>query len=399
MNGMSTSTPPVVKLSSTAALLAFLPFLTTVPLRNSLVIAPFVGKQTSRAMRIPVEPSPSASTARSLASVALGSLSKLKDCDSVSVALFRDEPFHDVVPLWYDALGIVLERLHQSGFHIKDAAIVAGDGWIPYFEGDPEAPRSLSEIDEEATRIPIDARPTDAWTLPETDPELARRVTDHLIDRYFEHSERDSFGRLRPVKPHDPVDFFESVLMDDPAEASALTLARLLAQIDSEGAVDRTVLQIAFGRTTGALSWSNTLALRAAAAEAGCEPHDILMEQDERGVVSPQTERLANLSTGRTREIPSPERLRAGAILLGRAVAHSPLPDKAWIMCAFAWVQWASGLTNPALESIVETRRLVPGNSLAPVYHAVFANMQPEWIFTTIPPNRAARRRASKKSR
>ncbi|GAB3387241.1 hypothetical protein GCM10027568_06670 [Humibacter soli] len=396
---MSTSTPPVVKLSTTASLLALLPHLTAVPLRNSLVIAPFVGKQTWRAMRIPIEPSPSANAARSLASVALGSLSKLKDCDSVAVALFRDEPFRDVGPQWHDAVGVVLERLNQSGFHIKDAAIVAGDGWMPYFDGDLEVPRSLSEIEVEAAGIPVDAGADNVWTLPETDPELARRVADHLIDRYFEHSERDSFGRLRRVTPRDPVGLLESALMDDPAGASALTLARLVAQIDSEGAVDRTVLQIAFGRATGALSWSNTLALRVAAAEAGCEPNDILMEQDERGIVSPQTERLANLSTGQTREIPSPERLRAGAILLGRAIAHSPLPDRAWIMCAFAWVQWASGLTNSALESIIETRRLVPGNSLAPVYHTVFANMQPEWVFTTIPPNRAARRRASKKSR
>ena len=392
---MSASTPPVVKLSTTAALLALLPFLTAVPLRNSLVIAPFVGKQTSRAMRIPVESPPSAGTARSLASVALGSLSKLKDCDSVAVALFRDEPFHEVGPMWHDAVGVVLERLHQSGFHIRDAAIVAGDGWMPYFDGDPEVPHSLTEIEEHAKRIPPNARTTDVWTLPETDPELASRVADHLLDRHFSNSERDSFGRLRPVRPDDPVDFFETVLDDDPAHASALTLARLVAQIDSEGAVDRTVLQIAFGRTTGALSWSNTLAVRVAAAKAGCEPHDILMEQSERGTLSPQTERLANLSTGRTREIPSPERLRTGAILLGRAVAHSPLPERAWVMCAFAWVQWASGLTNPALETIISTRRLAPDNSLAPVYHAILANMQPEWIFTTIRPNRATRRSRS----
>jgi hypothetical protein len=399
MADMSPSTTPIVKLSSTAELLAFLPVLAGVPVRNSLVVAPFVGKQTARALRIGTGPSPSPATARSLASAALGVLSKLNDCDSVSVAVYRDEPFAEVGLPWYDSLGVVLERLHQSGYHIKDAALVAGDGWMPYFEGDLAAPRPLSEIEEQTKRIP-DAPRTDAsLTLPETDPELAQRVIDILLDRHIDQSERDSFGRLRPVIPHDPVQFLEKALDDDPAESSALTLARLVDQIDSEGAVDRTVLQIAFGRATGARSWSGTLKLRAAAAKAGCEPNDMLVDEYERGAVSPRNGRMAGLLTGQTREIPSPERLRAGAVLLGRAIAHSPLPERAWVMCAFAWVQWALGLSSAAHETIISARRLAPDNSLAPVYHTVFEHLRPEWLFTTALPNRAARRRAGKNAR
>lgn len=399
MVGMSTSTIPIVKLTSTAELLAFMPVLAGVPVRGSLVIAPFIGNRASRALRIPVEPSPSMETARTLASVALGALSKLDDCGSVSVAVYRDEPFDQIGPQWHEAFGVVLERLHQSGYHIKDAAIVAADGWIPYFEGDLAAPQPLAEIEEHAKRMPEVPRSDAVSTLPETDPELAQRVTDALFDRYIDQSERDSFGRLRPVAPADPVDFLENALADGPAEASALTLARLIAQIESEGAVDRTVLQLAFGRAAGAQSWSATLEVRAAAAESSVEPNDILMDRYERGIYSRQDERLGNLLTGQTRELPSPERLRAGAALLGRAIAHCPLPEKAWLMCAFAWVQWALGLSNAAHETIVSARRLAPGNSLAPMYHAMFDRLTPEWIFTSMPPNRAARRRAKKKYR
>jgi hypothetical protein len=396
---MSTSMPPVVKLSSTAALLAFLPVLAGVSVRNSLVIAPFVGNRASRALRIGTGPSPSPVMARSLASAALGTLSKLNGCSSVSVAVYRDEPFHEVGPLWYDAFGTLLERLHQSGYDIKDAAIVASDGWMPYFEGDLATPRALSEIEAQAKQLPDLARTDAAGTLPETDPELAKRVTDILVDRDIDQSEPDSFGRQGPVTPPDPVGFLEAALEDDPAEASALTLARLIDQIDSEGAVDRTVLQIAFGRATGALSWSATLKLRAAAAKAGCEPNDVLMEQYERGAGGRRNGRLADLLTGQTRDIPSPERLHAGAVLLGRVIAHSPLPERAWIMCAFAWVQWALGLSSAAHETIVSARRLAPNNSLAPVYHTVFEHLRPEWTFTTALPNRAARRRATKNPR
>ena len=396
---MSTSTIPIVKLSSTAELLAFLPVLAGAPVRNRLVIAPFVGNQASRALRIGTEPSPSPDTARLLATAALGTLSRLDDCTSVSVAIYRDEPFGEVGPQWYDAFGLVLERLHQSGYHIKDAAIVAGDGWMQYFEGNLATPRSLSEIEAHMKQIPDEARIDPAVTLPEPDPRLARRVTELVLARRFDQSERDSFGRLRQVAPPDPVEFLETALERDPVQTPARTLARLIAQIDSEGAVDRTILQIAFGPATGALSWSSTLAVREAAAKAGCEPNDILMEQDARGVDSKLNERLSDLLTGQTREIPSPERLHAGAVLLGRALAHGPLPDVAWVRCAYAWVQWARGLSSAAHEMIVETRRLAPNNSLAPVYHTVFKHMTPEWLFRTDLPNRAARRRAGKKSR
>ena len=230
---MSTSTIPIVKLSSTAELLAFLPVLAGAPVRNRLVIAPFVGNQASRALRIGTERSPSPDTARLLATAALGTLSRLDDCTSVSVAIYRDEPFGEVGPQWYDAFGLVLERLHQSGYHIKDAAIVAGDGWMQYFEGNLATPRSLSEIEAHTKQIPDEARIDPAVTLPEPDPRLARRVTEFVLARRFDQSERDSFGRLRQVAPPDPVEFLETALERDQVQTPARTLARLIAQIDS----------------------------------------------------------------------------------------------------------------------------------------------------------------------
>ncbi|WP_022899263.1 DUF4192 family protein [Humibacter albus] len=396
---MSTRTVPVVKLSSTAALLAFLPTLTGVSVRNSLVVAPFVGKQASRAMRIDTEPSPSPAAARTLASSVLATLSKLKDCDSVSVVIYRDEPFRDVVPRWHGAFGVLLERLHQSGYHIKDAAIVAIDGWMPYFEGGLAAPRPISEIEAAKEQIPADLRADEEVRSPETDPVVARQVLDLLRGRPTAGRGRDSSGPPQPLAPHDPVEFLETTLQGDPSKASALTVARLIAQIDSEGAVDRTVLQIAFGRAMGARSWSATLALRAAAAASGREPSDLLMDQVERDGVSRQNEQLSNLLSGQTHRMPSAARLRAGSVVLAHAIAHCPLPERSWLLCALAWTQWARGLSSAADATIVTARRLAPNNSLAPVYHTLFFHLSPEWVFTSALPNRAARRRAGKRSR
>lgn len=396
---MQTAEIPIVKLSSTAALLAYLPVLAGVPYRNRLVIAPFVGKHSSRAMRITTERSPSPASARVLASAALETLSRLDDCDSVAVAVYRDEPFQEIGRQWYDAIGVILERLHQSGYHVRDAAIVAGDGWVPYFEPDLDAPRPLDEIEAHAKQLPFPPHADVAQSLPQADRKLAQRVDDLVYLRQVEHSEPDAFGRLRPVTPLDPIRVLEEAMNGDPAETSAHTLARVIAQIDSEGAVDRTVLQIAFGADVGAQSWSSTLALRDSAAAAGCTPNDILMEEFERGEVSSTAQRLSRLLGGETRKLPSRERLHAGAVLLGRATAHAPLSHKLWLLCAFAWLQWALGLSSAANETIVAARRLDPRNSLAPVYHTVFDQMKPQWIFTSTIPNRATRRRRSRKSR
>ena len=245
---MSTNEPTIVKLDSTAAFLAFLPTLNATPVRNSLVIAPFSGRFASRALRIGVDSIATGGTAQKLASAAVGVLARLEDCDYVAVVLYRDEPFDEVCRNWLPALDTVMKRLHESGYHFKDAAIVAADGWMPYFEGDPSTPMPLSDIAAAAENMPTDEHDRRELRLPATDPDLARRVTEILIDLTIDGSESDAFGRLHRTTPPDPIDLLERALTAPPETASALTLARLIHQIDTEGAVGRTVLQIAFGR-------------------------------------------------------------------------------------------------------------------------------------------------------
>jgi hypothetical protein len=389
---MTTSAPPVVSLKTTADLVAFLPALAGMPVRNSLVVAPFEGTRASRAIRIGVPSAPSPASARRLASTLLGYLARISRCDSVVVAVYRDEPFAEAAPQWQANLGIITEQLYRSGYAVKDAAIVAADGWMPLFEGDPAAPCPLSDIDAAAQRMPGGIDTPAPHELPATDPRLADLVTGLLLDRLADGAEPDAFGILRRTDPPHPVDLLEDALSCDPAKASALTLARLIAQIDSEGAVDRTVLQIAFGPETGALSWAHTLRLRAEAAEAGSTPRDLLTRDHERGATDPDLERLGDMLLGQTRVIPSIERLSAATELLGRAIAHCRLPQRSWAMCTLAWVRWATGLTSTAHELVVAANDIDPGNGLVPVYSTVFDNLVPEWIFSLPPRNRADRR-------
>jgi hypothetical protein len=394
MNGMTASTAPIVKLATTADLLAFLPTLAGVSTRNSVVVAPFEGNRASRAMRISAPSLPTTSTARGISSMVLGHLARMTKCDRVAVAVYRDDPLAEIGACWSEMLGLITERLHESGYHINDAAIVGADGWIALFDGNPAAPRPLSEIAAAAERIPDDLREPFPDEPPSTDPKLAELVTELVVDRIVHGAEADAFGVLRRTDPPNPIDLLEKALAEAPHDASARTLASLIAQIESEGAVDRTVLQIAFGREVGSLSWESTLTLRREAAERGCAPSDLMMgkidEQD------PHARRIGDLLTGRTVELPSPERLRAGADLLGRAIAHCRLPDRAWAMCALAWVHWALGLANSADRLIESAQRVDPDNSLAPVYRTLFSHVPPEWLFHSPALNRAARRRATR---
>lgn len=390
-----TDIAPITKLNTPADIVAFLPVLAGLPTRDSLVVAPFEGKSAARALRVGVPAEPTPADARALASTVLGNLARMAHCDGVAVVVYRQEPFAQIAEPWRAALDIVLERLHSSGYCIKDAAIVAGDGWMPFFEGDVHAPSPLAEIEEATRRIPEEQDPgPDLQVLPPSEEQLTRTVTDLVLDRLVDGGETDAFGRFTPTEPPNPIDVLEDALKHDPARANAQTLARVLAQTDSEGAVDRTVLQIAFGPDIASQSWAATLTIRAEAAEAGCSPIELMLERHGNGE-DRQTRRIGDLLTGRTSEMPSRERLQAGAELLGRAVAHCTLPDRSWTMCALAWVRWALGMKTAAFDLLDAAQRVDPGNSHVPVFQTAFDRLTPDWLFQRPPLNRQARRRAA----
>jgi hypothetical protein len=394
---MTRTAPLVVKANTTADLLALLPELAGVPVRNSLVVAPFTGKHSSRALRIALPTDGGVETARALASVVLGNLARLANCDAVAVAVYTDESFADALSRWPAFLGQVLERLHASGYHIKDAGIMTVDGWAEYFGEDALVARPLGDVDAAKARHPEGFHRPDPTALPETDPALAENVGTMLMDLLLFDVELDAFGVPRAATQTDPIDLLERAL-EDGRDQGPLALARLIASMQTEGAVDRTVLQIAFGPDIARRVWAKTLRLREDAKAAGCEPIDLMRESATSGLRSLDDERTGRMLTGQTLRCLGPDRLRAGADLLSRAVAHCPLPERSWVMCALGWLHWAMGLTNSAIELTSTAQRIDPRNSLAAYYRTLVMNCTPDWIFEDpAPANRSTRRRTARR--
>ncbi|WP_315548970.1 hypothetical protein [Microbacterium aurum] len=392
----------IIKAVTTAEIVALTEVSCGLELRACLAVLPFWDKRSSGAFRTAFPPLRDVdevpSVVARLAPNLISTLARL-DCDGVTLVAYTDDPFVIAEHPLIELLAGLMERLADAGYGTKDAAIVAGDAWCGYFEQAGE--RDLAELDAARAAIPAELHHRRApERLPARNTELAEQVTLALLDRLIDDGESDAFGVVRSSAPPDPIDLLEDLLARDPDTVGPLSLARLLSTMLTEGDVDRTVLQIAFGRAVADASWQVTLATRQRAAEAGVQPFEIRREDMESGRMPADELRRARMLVGDTPTIPDPDRLHRGAHLLGRAIVHCGLPERSWAMCALAWVRWAAGIASAADTLVREAARIDPTNALAPVYAAVLHSTYPAWIFDRRPPqNRRSRRAASRAAR
>lgn len=399
MVGM-TDSPTVIKVSTHADLLAMLPGLAGMPLRNSIAIAPFMGKRTPAVIRMDLPPRDDPDGFKRVASVLLGYASKMKECDGVAIAIYTDDAFPDAFDSWFGLQDQLVERFDSAGFHIMASLCVAEDGWAPFDEQPPPGGHPLSLIEESPAGM-HDAPHVDVGKpLPDPDPALARAVETALVDLLEFGEERTGLGLYRPAELPEPVEFLERALDAGPTDLSAAALARLIALIRTEGDVDRTVLQIAFGRDVGAESWKNTLAVRELARANGEEPFEYRLREARAGTRGSNTDRFGGMLCGQTEILPSPGRIEEGIALLSHVAAHCPVVDRLFVQCALAWLHWARGMGSIAGGLLDDIARIHPRHSLAGVFQTIFSAVPlPEWVFNRPIPgegNRASRRAAAR---
>jgi hypothetical protein len=397
-----TESPTIIKAPNPEDLLAILPSLAGMPLRDSVVIAPFIGKFAPAAMRVDLPAHDDVSAHLSLASTLLGLASKVRGCDGVAIVIYSEEPFGQAFARWYDFQDHLVERFHSAGFGIKAALCVAGGGWARFDEVPPVDGYPLSLIEESpaGAHVPRDvsARPV----IPSRDSALATAVEETVVGLLDFGEERTGLGLYRAAELPEPVDYLEDILSREPAELSPLALARLIALIQTEGDVDRTVLQIAFGRTVGAQSWENTLRLREITRESDEGPADYLIRESKAGRRDSRADKAGRLLCGDSMTPPSVSRVERGIALLGHTIAHAPATDTLDARCALAWLYWAIGRASAAGEMLATAARIDPRHAMTGVFHTLFhAVSMPEWVFDRGVPgtgSRAARRASARQT-
>lgn len=404
MNAMSDS-PIIVKTPTAADFLALVPSLAGMALRNSIVVTPFMGNRTPAALRVDLPRECSAASLKALTSRLIGLMSKIRGCDGVAIVIYSDESFSGARERWDALLGMLADRFHGAGFHIRDALCVAGDGWGGYFDDDtPDGGYPLALIDSSpAAHVEGFDEPLEAG-LPDREPTVAALVATTLHDLVMFGEQRSALGLYLSAELPEPVGFLEQLLAEDPATVNATRLARLIALISTEGDVDRTILQIAFGRAIGAMSWERTLEVREHARAGGEEPIEYLLRKArQNGQPDASSARFGGLLTGQTASIPDPGRIRAGIALLRRTTANAPRHERPFLLCALAWLHWAVGRASIAGELLEEARRIAPEHAMTSVLESVFtAFALPEWTFERSVGrggNRAARRAVARAGR
>lgn len=401
MVGM-TDSPTIIKASNPADLLAMLPGLAGRPLRNSIAIAPFLANRTPAVIRVDLPPRNDPEGFKRVASVLLGFASKVKGCDGVAIALYTDDPFPVAFEEWFELQNHLVARFDSAGFEIKASLCVATDGWARFDEEPPSGGHPLSLIDDSPAGKHATLRVDAHEPVPDPDPALAKAVETALVDLLDFGEERTGLGLYRPAQLPEPVEFLEKALDADPADLSASTLARLAALIQTEGDVDRTVLQIAFGRDAGAESWKRTVEVRETARANGERPYDVLLREGRGSTRGSAIDRMGRMLCGQTTDVPSPGRIARGIALLSHAIAHTPVVDRPFALCALAWLHWARGMGSIAGSLLDEIARINPHHPMAAVLDTIFSAFSlPEWVFDRSVQrgggNRAARRAAARR--
>jgi hypothetical protein len=390
---------PTVTATNAADFLAVVPHLVGFEPHNSIVFVAFRGRRTCGAMRFDLpEPAGADDAGRRLykrvATTLVGTLSKLPGVDAFVPVVFTDEGF-DCSGLdgsGLDGSGLsgagrpreqfvaaVTARLEFSGFVVRDALCVAGDGWGSYLDDRcPAEGRPLAAI--ERSRV-LDELPPDGlkplgdvaqWAaLPDVSAVDRRRVAK-LLRRFEELIDGTAADRSDPLalpaddwggeqSLNDIPSTLETILGGYPGSVEPEAAAFVIAVVRSPAVRDVVMLQWAFDLETGqrVLDDAHRFSLGA--------PADALP--------------TAGLMLGRGPR-PDPTRVETGIELLKTITALAPRAARPPLLSMLAWLSWALGRSSVANEFLCAAEAIDPGYGLAEVLRMVLERgILPEWAF------------------
>jgi hypothetical protein len=398
----------VISTPGASDFLALVPRLVGFPPTESIVFVAFRGTRTCAAIRFDLPGPAPAGVHRRIATSMVGVLSRVGEADAVVPVVYTDAPFAaDAAPPHADFVDAALERFRFSGFRVRDALCVAGDGWGSYLDPDlPPGGRPLAEITTSPVHDAIPAAVRDrlgdleSWSaLPTIDLVTKERVARRLAALH------DSLGRA-VLAGDESCPLAGAVKAEDDAEVQ---LARWMLDdltLFAEDCIDRVPAQETGPNadTTGGDEPAShridvaTVALLVHVAQSPAlrdvlmlqwafdlPTGDSVLEDARRYAAGEPVDGLASgglmLDEGRR---PDACRVERAVSLVKVLAASSPRAGRPPLLCMLAWLNWALGRSSVAHRFVSAAEQIDRRYGLAEVLRAVLdRGMLPEWAFTT----------------
>ncbi|WP_040168251.1 DUF4192 family protein [Microbacterium gorillae] len=361
----------IIRAASAADFLSLIPHLAGYTPRRSVVLVPFHDRRTVGLLRFDLPPARS----DAFAATAIGTVCRIEDADAVAIVVYTDDALRDETgaPTGVDLIAALRGRAVACGLEIRDALVVARDGWRRDGAG-PGDEGALTDIRQVRATLPAPVASQAAGTrLPRTGAQRRDAVRAALIalEDTLVVLQRGGHGRRGAVDGADPEALtaltaldetgvlWEELLEADPATIEPHRLALLLWSLALPGLRDVALAHWCHGPAAGRRAWDAQL-----------------QWEDDRTY---PTEELFLAGEGPR---PNPERLeRALALVRHGAAATSGRYRAAALACA-AWLSWALGRGTHADAYARGAQRCDANHGLARIVRDLAtAGHLPAWAF------------------
>lgn len=173
----------------------------------------------------------------------------------------------------------------------------------------------------------------------------------------------------------------ETLVGRDRKDPTAIILGQLIFFTILPGAPEALALQIAFGRRLGEQNARKIARIRRMARGRGLSVDDYVSDLAAAGAI-PRDESVV-LFHGEGNRRPVAKRLARGISLLRTTAGVAPLAWRPPLLCALAWMHWATGRRAVAMAYLAEATRIDPENVLAYGLGVMVDSKVPDWLVAT----------------
>lgn len=374
----------IIKADSAHDFLALVPELAGFHPVESAVLVIFRANRTCGALRSSLPRTTDPEALNALASSLIGMACKIPGADALVPVIYTGERFgSESTPPRGELTDALIFHAELSGFSVRDALCVAGDGWASYLDAAaPAGGHSLALIAGSTVTARLDAE-REAHGAPgrPRDDQHGPAIAHATADRALRQRVNALIKRLRSLA-NDPHALSLSPSVAQPRELAALLdlpqlaeeaitkpveqlteldTAALLYGMQNAQTRDELLLHWAFGEQAGERARHANLRCAAGESCAGVESARLLWGDGPR---------------------PDPKRIASAIVLLTELAGRAPRASKPAVLSMLAWLNWALGRSSRAAVYLRMVFEIDGRYSFAGLLDRMLsAGRLPEWAF------------------